>query len=203
MLLQELVATLASHHAQFLLPSPRSSQLHNLDTSVAGSSGAPTPRAASPAPSSVSSHTAVPNTRSGPAVSHTSLTSTSGPHQASSVTTIRQQRQPTDSTRLPLASTTIAIPPPAPTLHAQSPSPQSPTIIQLLKAFLLPYLRRLNAPIVLLAMVLSLLGLVGRFGRKPKSGSGAEIARQRLMGGSGGVLRGLLDAVRMSGRGLV
>lgn len=201
---EELVATLALHHAQFLLPSPRTSQLHSLDTSVAGSSGAPTPRAASPAPSSVSSHTAVPNTRSGAAVSHTSsLTSNSGPHQASSVTTVRQQHQPIDSTRLPLASNTIAIPPSAPTLYAQPPSPQSPTVIQLLKAVVVPYLRRLNAPIVLLAIVISLLGLAGRFGRKPKSGSGAEMARRRLMGGSGGVLRGLLDAVKMSGRGLV
>ncbi|KDN50528.1 hypothetical protein RSAG8_01026, partial [Rhizoctonia solani AG-8 WAC10335] len=62
---EELIATLAAHHAQSLLPpSPRANQLQNLDNSVSGSSGAPTPRAVSPAPSSVSSHTAVPNSRS-------------------------------------------------------------------------------------------------------------------------------------------
>ncbi|KAG8738964.1 hypothetical protein FRC10_006296 [Ceratobasidium sp. 414] len=193
---QELATILASHHAQSLLPpSPRHSQLHSLDTSVSGSSGAPTPRATSPAPSSVSSHTAVPNSR--PSAISTQMAAS--PMSPTSATTPRPRHQAVPSA---LASNSIAIPPPAPALAAQ-PSPPHPTVLQLLKVALIPYLRRLNAPVVMLAIILSFVGLVSRFGRRPKGvGSGAEVARQRLKGGSG-VWRGLVDAVKMSGRGLV
>ncbi|KAG9095014.1 hypothetical protein FRC06_010227 [Ceratobasidium sp. 370] len=196
---QELVATLASHHAQSLLPpSPRHTQLHNLDTSVSGSSGAPTPRAASPAPSSVSSHTAVPHTR--PAAISTQVTAS--PVSPTSATTPRLWHQAANPVSSALLSNSIAIPPAAPALAAQPSSPP-PTVLQLLKVALIPYLRRLNAPVVMLAIILSFVGLVSRFGRRPKGvGSGAEMARRRLGGGSG-IWRGLVDAVRMSGRGLV
>jgi hypothetical protein len=190
------VATLATHHAQSLLPpSPRHSQLHSLDTSVSGSSGAPTPRATSPAPSSVSSHTAVPNSRP------TAISSAQPSSVPRSPATPRPRHQTANPA--PLIPTTIAIPPSAPSLITQPSSPQHPTTVQLLKAVLVPYLRRLNAPVILFAVILSFVGLVSRFGRRPTgSGSGAEAARRRLNGGSG-VWRGLIDAVKMSGRGLV
>lgn len=190
---EELAATLASHHAKSLLPpSPRHSRLHNIDSSVSGSSGAPTPRAVSPAPSSVSSHTAVPNSR--PNGISTSPVSPATP----------RARYPTaNPITSALGSNTIAIPPSAPPIVAQPASPPHPTIVQLLKAVLVPYLRRLNAPVIMLAIIISLIGLVTRFGRRPKgAGSGAELARRRLTGGPG-IWRGLVDAVKMSGRGLV
>ncbi|QRV90106.1 hypothetical protein RhiJN_18124 [Ceratobasidium sp. AG-Ba] len=190
---QELASTLASHHAKSLLPpSPRHGQLHNIDASVSGSSGAPTPRAVSPAPSSVSSHTAVPNSRPN-GISASPI----------SPTTPRARYPGANPLTSALASNTIAIPPPAPSIVAQPSPPQHPTVVQLLKAVLVPYLRRLNAPVVMLAIILSIVGLVTRFGRKPKgTGSGAEMARRRLTGGPG-VWRRLIDAVKMSGRGLV
>ncbi|KAG9121828.1 hypothetical protein FRC07_002054 [Ceratobasidium sp. 392] len=196
---QELVATLASHHAQSLLPpSPRHSQLHSIDTSVSGSSGAPTPRAVSPAPSSVSSHTAVPNTRPGPI----STQLNTSPVSPTSAITPRLRHPAANPMSSALTSSTIAIPPPAPSLAAQPSSPQ-PTVLQLLKVALIPYLRRLNAPVIMLAIILSLVGLVSRFGRRPRgTATGADMTRQRLKGGPG-LWRGLIDAVKMSGRGLV
>ncbi|KAG8691035.1 hypothetical protein FRC08_010286 [Ceratobasidium sp. 394] len=196
---QELVATLASHHAQSLLPpSPRHNQLHNLDTSVSGSSGAPTPRATSPAPSSVSSHTAVPNTR--PSAISTQIAAS--PVSPTSATTPRPRHQTANPVPSALPSNSIAIPPLAPALAPQ-PSPPQPTVLQLLKVALVPYLRRLNAPVIMLAIILSFVGLVSRFGRRSKgAGSGAEMARRRLRGESS-IWRGLVDAVKMSGRGLV
>ncbi|KAG8768810.1 hypothetical protein FRC12_005375 [Ceratobasidium sp. 428] len=196
---QELVATLASHHAQSLLPpSPRHSQLHSIDTSVSGSSGAPTPRAASPAPSSVSSHTAVPNSRPAPI----STQVVASPVLPTSGITPRPRHQAANPVTSALISNSIAIPPPAPSLAAQPSTPQ-PTVLQLLKVALIPYLRRLNAPVIMLALVLSFVGLVSRFGRRPRgAASGAEMARRRLEGGTG-IWQGLIDAIKMSGRGLV
>ncbi|KAG8762560.1 hypothetical protein FRC11_008803 [Ceratobasidium sp. 423] len=197
---EELIATLAAHHAQSLLPpSPRTNQLQNLDNSVSGSSGAPTPRAVSPTPSSVSSHTAVPNSRS---VATLRASQVLPSPLSPSPTPTAQQWQPTNrvSNHVP---TSLAVPPPAPTLAPQSSSPAQPTILQVLKAVIIPYLRRVNAPVLLLAIVLSFIGLASRFGRRPKGGSGAEMARRRLAGSSGGLWAGLVDAVKMSGRGLV
>ncbi|EUC64840.1 hypothetical protein RSOL_493000 [Rhizoctonia solani AG-3 Rhs1AP] len=197
---EALIATLAAHHAQSLLPpSPRANQLQNLDNSVSGSSGAPTPRAASPAPSSVSSHTAVPNSRS---------VATLGASQvlplplSPSPTPTARQRKPINMTSGHVPSS-LGIPPLAPILAPQSSSPAQPTTLQLLKAVIIPYLRRVNAPVLLLAIVLSFIGLASRFGRRPKGGNGAEMTRRRLTGGSGGLWAGLVDAVKMSGRGLV
>ncbi|KAH7341818.1 hypothetical protein B0J17DRAFT_765826 [Rhizoctonia solani] len=197
---EELIATLAAHHTQSLLPpSPRVNQLQNLDNSVSGSSGAPTPRAVSPAPSSVSSHTAVPNSRS---VATLRASQVLPSPLSSSPTPTARQWQPTIRTSHHVP-TSLGIPPPAPTLAPQSSSPAQPTTLQLLKAVIIPYLRRINAPVLLLAIVLSFIGLASRFGRRPKDGSGAEMARRRLAGSSGGIWAGLVDAVKMSGRGLV
>lgn len=186
---EELITTLAAHHAQSLLPpSPRPNQLHNIDNSVSGSSGAPTPRAVSPTPSSVSSHTAVPNSRPVTTLSSNKIPLPSpSPLSASSATTARQHFSNIPSSNG--VPTTLAIPPPAPTLAAQSSSPAQPTVLQLLKAVLIPYIRRLNAPVLMLAIVLSFIGLASRFGRRPKGGSGAEMARRRLAG-SGGIWAG-------------
>ncbi|QRW17892.1 hypothetical protein RhiXN_02816 [Rhizoctonia solani] len=197
---QELIATLAAHYAQSLLPpSPHGGRLQNLDNSVSGSSEAPTPRAVSPAPSSVSSHTAIPNSRSVATLRASQVLPS--PLSPSPTPTGRQwQSTNRTSSRIP---TSLAVPPPAPALAPQPASPAQPTILQLLKAVVVPYLRRVNAPVLVLAVVLSLIGLASRFSRRPKGGSGADMARRRLAGNSGGIWAGLVDAIKMSGRGLV
>ncbi|GAB1521881.1 hypothetical protein RhiTH_004980 [Rhizoctonia solani] len=189
-----------AHYVQSLLPpSPHGGRLQNLDNSVSGSSEAPTPRAVSPAPSSVSSHTAVPNSRSVATLRASQVLPS--PLSPSPTPTGRQwQSTNRTSSRIP---TSLAVPPPAPALAPQPASPAQPTILQLLKAVVVPYLRRVNAPVLVLAVVLSLIGLASRFSRRPKGGSGADMARRRLAGNSGGIWAGLVDAIKMSGRGLV